>query len=249
MKLNTSFNKCCLAGIEDLKKNSITPNLIICDAPYKFNCSGGGNIGKKKIYSDLKDNNLDDFDFNKYIPSIVDLQKDKVNAYFFCNKALLPNYLNLAVERGLNFDVLTMNKKTPMPCKNSSYLPELEYVVFLRSAGVYWDSTLSYEYYFKSHFVYMRNNTLHPAQKPTSIIEKFIKLSSKKGDLIVDFFAGSFTVSFVAKNNNRNYLGYEINKKFFDIGVNRLKNTDVGINKWIVDPEQTKSLVGGLQNV
>jgi hypothetical protein len=41
----------------------------------------------------------DSFDFDKYIPLILDLQKDKVNSYFFCNKVLLCRYLNEATKR------------------------------------------------------------------------------------------------------------------------------------------------------
>ena len=99
VKINSISNIDCLDGIKLLKKNNIIPNLIICDPPYEFNSVGNGIAGMRELYKDIKDKQLDNFEFDKFIPLILDLQKGKVNAYFFCNKTLLPKYLNLAIER------------------------------------------------------------------------------------------------------------------------------------------------------
>ena len=207
-----------------MKSKGIVPNLIICDPPYEFEAHGRGISKHRKDQDKIKNTNLNSFAFETFIPQILDLQEKQVNAYFFCNKALLPKYLMLALERGLNFDILTMNKKAPIPCKNSAYLPEIEYIVFLRSKGVYWNGKLDYKLYFKSHLVITNGvSNPHPTQKPISIIKKFIQLSSDENHLILDCFMGSGTTAIACKDLNRKYIGFEINEDYFEIANKRIE--------------------------
>ena len=63
----------------------------------------------------------------------------------------------------------------------------------------------------------------HPAPFPIELPQKFINLYSYKDDLILDPFLGSGTTSVAAKQLNRNYVGYEINKEYIDIANKRLE--------------------------
>ena len=62
----------------------------------------------------------------------------------------------------------------------------------------------------------------HPTQKPTAFLERIIKASSNKGDLILDPFSGSFTTSFVAKSLGRKSIGIEIDEEYSKIGLRRV---------------------------
>ena len=62
----------------------------------------------------------------------------------------------------------------------------------------------------------------HPTQKPEILLERIIKASSNKNDLILDPFGGSFTTSAVAKKNSRRSISFEINKDYVKIGLRRL---------------------------
>lgn len=68
----------------------------------------------------------------------------------------------------------------------------------------------------------MPENTEHPTQKPEKLIERIILASSNKGDLVFDPFLGSGTAAVVAKKLGRNYLGFEIEKKFYVLAQKRL---------------------------
>lgn len=63
----------------------------------------------------------------------------------------------------------------------------------------------------------------HPTQKPIAFMERIIKASSNKGDLILDPFAGSFTTSFVAKLLERKSIGIEQQDEYVKIGLRRLE--------------------------
>lgn len=231
MELNKTYNINCLDGISLLKKQDLIPNLIICDPPYEFENKGGGLYSlkrTKKIMNKIKEIGTDSFNFDLYIPHILDLQKDKVNAYFFCNKALLPKYLNLAVERNLILDILILHKKNPIPSFNNSFMNDVEYIVFLRSKGVYFSSKQGYKCYKKVFEVVIgSSNYVHPNQKPTELLRNFIKISSDKKDLILDCFMGSGSLGIACKEEGRSFIGFEINEEYSLLSNTRYKTHSV----------------------
>jgi site-specific DNA-methyltransferase (adenine-specific) len=62
----------------------------------------------------------------------------------------------------------------------------------------------------------------HPSQKPIALLERIIKASSKKGDMVLDPFSGTFTTSFVCKELGRKSIGIEIDKSYYTIGLRRI---------------------------
>ncbi|CFW93384.1 Modification methylase MboII [endosymbiont DhMRE of Dentiscutata heterogama] len=63
----------------------------------------------------------------------------------------------------------------------------------------------------------------HPTPKPEDMIERMIKASSNKGDLVLDLFSGTGTTSLMAKKLGRNYIGCEKNEKFCQMASNRIE--------------------------
>ena len=62
----------------------------------------------------------------------------------------------------------------------------------------------------------------HPTQKPELLLDRIIKASSDKNDLILDPFGGTFTTAAVAKKNLRKSISFEINEEYVKIGLRRL---------------------------
>jgi len=68
----------------------------------------------------------------------------------------------------------------------------------------------------------------HMTVKPVHLISHLIKLFTKEGQTVLDPFLGSGSHGIAAIINNRSFIGYEIERKYFDIAENRLskaKNT------------------------
>ena len=63
----------------------------------------------------------------------------------------------------------------------------------------------------------------HPTQKPEILIQHFIDVLSNEGDYVLDPFMGSGTTGVVAQKNNRQFIGIELDKKYFDIAISRIK--------------------------
>ena len=69
-----------------------------------------------------------------------------------------------------------------------------------------------------------RNGKFHPTQKPIDLWEWLIKTYSNEGDLVLDPFMGSGTTGIACINTNRNFIGIEKDKKYFEIAKKRLDN-------------------------
>jgi len=65
--------------------------------------------------------------------------------------------------------------------------------------------------------------TIHPTQKPLSLIEYMIKTYTNEGDLILDNTCGSGTTGLGAKNLNRNYIMMEQDPKYYEIACKRVQ--------------------------
>ena len=60
------------------------------------------------------------------------------------------------------------------------------------------------------------NNKNHSAAFPEGLPEWFIRLLTQPGDTVLDPFMGSGTTNFVAQRMNRNSIGIEIKKEYYD---------------------------------
>jgi site-specific DNA-methyltransferase (adenine-specific) len=63
----------------------------------------------------------------------------------------------------------------------------------------------------------------HPTEKPVALCEYLIKTYTNKGELVLDNTCGIGTTCIAAKNTNRNYIGIELQQKWFDIALEKLK--------------------------
>ncbi len=67
------------------------------------------------------------------------------------------------------------------------------------------------------------NGKQHPTQKPNDLMERIIKTSSNPGDTVLDLFMGSGSTGVACKNLNRNFIGMELDDKYFEIAKRRIE--------------------------
>lgn len=68
-----------------------------------------------------------------------------------------------------------------------------------------------------------RDKNHHPSQLPLDLLRIFVNVSSNKKDMLLDPFAGTFTLSAVASELGRNSIGIEINPNYVKLGLERLR--------------------------
>ena len=68
-------------------------------------------------------------------------------------------------------------------------------------------------------------SNLHPTQKPLALMEYLVKTFTNENDTVLDFTMGSGTTGVACSNLNRNFIGIELNKEYFDIAEKRITKT------------------------
>lgn len=222
----------CFEELKKIPEASIP--LIVTDPPYELATGGnGGTINKKMKLSesleDLKKVNdiTNGYDIETFAGIVEYLQGRNINAYFWCNKLQIPDYLRVYVgEMKCKFDILTWYKTNALPTYSNKYLSQAEYCLYFhkgkgqchpknyQEAYTYWIDPIN----LKEKRIYG-----HPTIKPLHMIERLIKNSSNEGDLVLDPFMGSGTTGIAALRNNRGFIGIELSDTYYNIAHNRVK--------------------------
>jgi len=70
----------------------------------------------------------------------------------------------------------------------------------------------------------VERGTVHPTQKPVELMEYLVKTYTNDGETVLDFTMGSGTTGVACKNLNRNFIGIEKDRKYFEIAKERIEN-------------------------
>ncbi len=72
-------------------------------------------------------------------------------------------------------------------------------------------------------------NVFHPTQKPVALMEYLIKTYTNEGDTVFDGFMGSGTTGVACKNLKRNFIGCELDEKYFATAEARIATVPEGL--------------------
>ena len=67
----------------------------------------------------------------------------------------------------------------------------------------------------------------HPTQKPVDLLKDLIRTYSNKGDTVLDFTMGSGSTGVACVNLNRDFIGMELDEKYFEIAKQRIDTTAI----------------------
>ena len=181
---------------------------------------------------ELRENKIDKgYNFSEVHAELVRIMKN-INIYIWCNKIQIPQLLDFYVGNlKCKFDILCWHKTNALPTYKNKYLTDTEYCLYFRKGG-YCDPSATDERYENAKTFYIsplnqkdKKQYNHPTIKPLVLIEKFIKNSSHKGDIVLDCFMCSGTTGVACKKLERDFIGIEINKDYYEIAKNRIENT------------------------
>ncbi len=215
--------------VEKMKKNDVQIDLVLTDPPYCVSRDyqlGFSNMGRSGMNYGEWDYG---FDQKKWINDISSLVKAGGSIIIFNDWKNL-SYLVEALEANgfVIKDLLRWEKNNPMPRNvNSRYVMDFEVAVWAVKDKKKWTfnkpENLPYlKPVFKSGVVPGGKKRIHPTQKQLSIIEEIIKIHSNENDLVFDPFSGSGTTAVACLNQNRRFIGSEIDKEYYDKAVDRL---------------------------
>lgn len=210
LELNKIYCGDSLSVLKTFPVNSI--DLVLTDPPYGINIekmgfttNTKGGIAKRNDYKNcFADNKIDSAIFDE----IFRISKNQIifggNYY--------TDYLK-ATGSWIIWD-----KKTDDKYSNDFADCELAWTSFNKPAKLFrylWHGMLQQD---------MKNKEkrYHPTQKPVKLFEQILTKYSEENAIILDPFLGSGTTAIASLNTNRRYIGFELDKEYFDIANKRI---------------------------
>lgn len=206
----------CIKIMKDLPSQSI--DLCVTDIPYgviNFKSNGlrkAGTLDKGKA-------NLITFNISEFLSELNRLVHGSI--YIFCGTEQVSEIRKTLIEYNFSTRLIIWEKTNPSPM-NGQYiwLSGVECCVYGKRKGATFNghcnnTVLRYP---------CGRNKLHPTQKPLNLIQQLIEISSNKNDIVIDPCMGSGTTGVVCKQLNRNFIGIEINEKYYNIAKDRIIN-------------------------
>ena len=219
----------CLEEMKDIPDGSV--DLILTDPPYKVISGGKGGIDgrpcgllSKNDGKIFKHNELSE---EAWFPIIYNKLKDNSHCYIMTNTINLERYLRLAREAGFKLhNLLVWEKNNCTP--NRWYMKNAEYVLFLRKGKA---KSINNPSSKTVHKFINKNNKAHPSEKPLELMKLYIKNSTNEGDTVLDFTMGSGTTGVACVDTNRNFIGIELDTKYFQLAKKRINKAEVNKNE------------------
>lgn len=218
----------CLNVMSGMEDESV--DLVVTDPPYKTITGGDSNgknsvrpkgmlSGNRKLFQHQK------LEISVWIPEIFRVLKSGSHCYVFTNVLNLTDMLNETRKVGFQLhNLLVWEKNNCTP--SQYYMKNCEYVLFLRKGRAKWINDIG-----GSKTVHRFDNIIgkktHPCEKPTELLSFYINNSSRNGDIVFDPFMGTGNTGVASLQSERKFIGVEIDKEYFSISEEKLKNIEV----------------------
>ena len=234
--LNTVYNEDCLIGMNRIADKSV--DMILCDLPYGTTaCKWDTIIPFKPLWAQyervIKDNGAIVLFGNEPFSSQLRLSNLKNYKYDWkWDKVRGSNFATVKIRPFNSFeDIMVFYKKQPKyhPQKSEGkpYTQKQGFVGESKQTGLSRQNVITVnngERFPLSILRFSKESGLHPTQKPVSLFEYLIKTYTNEGETVLDNCIGSGTTAIACINTNRNYIGFEMDKGYFNIINERIKN-------------------------
>ncbi len=231
----------CLDFMREIPDGSV--DLVVTDPPYpttsRGNAGNSGGMLQKEINKKGKVFAFNDIDCTKYAPEFFRVLKDGSHCYVMTNHVNLLHMLNTFTD--LRTDEEKEKRKKPygfhfIKCliwdkgnkiMGQYYMSQYEYILFFRKGrGVRINKCGT------SDILSVPNKktkdesgkNIHDTEKPVELMKILIENSSQPNGIVLDPFMGVGSTGVACINTNRNFIGFELDKQYFDIAAERLNS-------------------------
>ena len=240
-ELNKIYNEDCLVGMKKIPDKTI--DCIICDLPYNITkLSWDILIPFEKLWDQYNriikpTGNIIWFSSGMFTYKLIE-SNIKNFRYKLIWKKNVPTGMSSAKYRPMKYYeeicVFGNSKATYNPimkervgigkaCYNyDHYCGDSNHLQFNKQKKRYDPDWVQPSDVLEFNVVPNRNGKLHPTQKPVELVEYLIKTYSNERDIVLDNCMGSGTTAIAAINTNRNFIGFELDKNYFDIANERI---------------------------
>ena len=212
----------CIEEMQKLIDDGVKVDLVLTDPPYLMNYSSRWIKNKEHDFRKpiMNDNNSQLLE--QSMPLLKQLLKVGGGFYMFCNsnkidffKQLVEKYLDIH-----NILIWIKNNHSAGDLKGA-YAKCTEFIIFASNGRHILKNGRDLDTLYYNRVV--GNMQQHQNQKPTDLLEFLINKSSNPNDLVLDCFMGSGSTGVACLQTNRNFIGIELDEKYYNIAVERCK--------------------------
>lgn len=217
-----------LDEIQNLQDKSV--DLVLTDPPY--------NISKKNNFESLNragidfgewDKNADLLTWIDEIPRVIKHGGSIVIFNAWRNLGIIAERLE---QSGFIVkDIIRWEKSNPMPRnRDRRYIVDYEFAIWAVEKHGKWVFNRQSDTYDRSEIRTPITSSSekqlgsHPTQKPIKLMEELLLRHSNENDVVLDPFMGSGSTGVACVNTNRDFIGIELDEKYFEIAKNRIEN-------------------------
>jgi site-specific DNA-methyltransferase (adenine-specific) len=221
------YNTDSIAYMKTLPSESI--DLIATDPPYPVTARGSSGNAGGMLQSELNKKGLvfenNNVNISDYAPQFYRILKDGSHCYVMTNHINLIEMLNTFTDCGFHFiKSLIWDKGNKI--MGQYYMSQFEYILFFRkgfgkqinNCGT--SDILSIPNTKNKDIV--DGSNLHDTEKPVELMKILVSNSTQEGELVLDPFMGVGSTGIACKELNRDFIGCEIDKHYFDIAQSRI---------------------------
>ena len=214
IELNKIYNEDCLEGMRRIPDGIV--DLVVTDPPY---CIGTTSNGKKGSWSD---NNLIRPFFDAYFKELKRVLKDESDIYINTDWRTYPFLYPIMQEYFVIRNLIVWDYEWIKA--GSHYRFSHEFIIYASKGNARRKFSASERDVWRIRPInFTSTEQLHNSQKPLELVRKMILNSSSEGDTVLDTFLGSGTTIIACEELKRNFIGFEIDKAYYDISNKRLK--------------------------
>lgn len=217
--INKVFNEDCLETMKRMADKSI--DLVLTDIPYEeCDIENNGIWNKNTNMKDMNKADKKSFNLQVFLSEI-----DRIcsgSFYIFCGIEQISEIRKYFRLKGNTTRLIIWEKTNPMPINGKFvFLSGIESCVWTRKAKSTFNESCRNTVF---RYPLGIDRTAHPTTKPLKLFEEFIKISTNENDIIYDPCMGSGTTAIASKSLNRNFIGSELDKDYFEIINKRLQS-------------------------
>lgn len=170
--------------------NGNKADMVFTDPPYGIDYSGGRTqVVETKTYGKLMNDDLQGVELGDLISNVFLFNKEEADVYVCVSPKMQKPFLDFIENSGKKIDaVIVWDKKQP-GLGYMAYRRQCEFILFVKGGNFKKGDTSDFDLWSIS-----RDNGqdyVHGTQKPIAVPSRAINNSSKKDDLVLDYFAGS----------------------------------------------------------
>lgn len=211
IEIDNCYNLDCKIGMQLMKEQGIKADMLLTDIPYDVVNREGGIRNMNKGKADIKTFDLIDF---------LKLTNEVVSGCFiiFCATEQVSEIRKFYASLDYTTRLLIWEKTNPSPMAGEYvYLSGIECAVYAKKSGATFNGNCK-----NTVFRYpIEKSDIHDTPKPLRLWYELLQDNTNENQLVLDTCMGSWTTAVACHKLNRHFIGFELDKDYYDKGKER----------------------------